>query len=71
MQGLVLGLTIWDGGGGGGCLVDVCDAASGVDEAVPVGRRVARVTDEVDEGVGQRSPTDLVHQSQPGLQVVD
>ena len=55
---------------GGGCLVDVGDPAAGVDEAVPVGGRVARVPDEVDEGVGQRRPTDLVHQRQAGLEVV-
>ena len=54
----------------GGCLVDVGDPAPGVDEAVPVGGRVARVPDEVDEGVGQRRPTDLVHQRQAGLEVV-
>ena len=55
---------------GGGCLVDVGDPAAGVDEAVPVGGRVARVPDEVDEGVGQRRPADLVHQRQAGLEVV-
>ena len=57
-------------GGSEGRLVDVGDAAAGVDEAVPVRGRVARVPDEVDEGVGEGGAPDLVHQRQAGLQVV-